>query len=45
MSKDRIHRNVINDSVRDKMLDGEYNREDCDEDNLHRFLCLLKEEQ
>ena len=32
----------INDNVRDKMLGRESNVEDCDEENVSRFLCLLK---
>ena len=38
---DKMHENIIDD-VRDKNLSGELNREDCDEANVHVFLCLLK---
>ena len=33
---------MIDDNVIDKILSGELNREDCDEANFYKFLCLLK---
>ena len=36
--KDDIYRSTINDNVKDKTLDGESNREDCEEENVHMFL-------
>ena len=40
--KDKMHGNIIDDNFSDKMLSGEVNREDCDEENLCKFLYLLK---
>ena len=36
---------MINDNVIEKILCGDLNRENCDEENVHKFLCLLKDEQ
>ena len=40
--EDKNHENLNNDSIRDKILSSNLNREDFDEDNVHKFLCLLK---
>ena len=40
--KDKINENLKNDNTRDKILNGNLNREDYYEDNVYKFLCLLK---
>ena len=40
--KDKMHGNIVDDDVRDKILSGELNREDCNEENAYKFLSLLK---
>ena len=42
MSKDKWHDDFNKDDVRDKILSGELNREDCDKKNEHKILKLLK---
>ena len=39
---DKIHENIVEDKIRDNILSGELNREDCDEENVCKFICLLK---
>ena len=38
LCNDKTHENTIED----KILSGELNREDCEENNEYKFLCLLK---
>ena len=40
--KDKIHESLTNDNVRDKMLRGDLNRDDCAENCVRKFLCLVK---
>ena len=40
--KDKMHENIIEDNIRDKILSGELNREDCDEESVCKFLSLVK---
>ena len=37
-----MYGNIIKDNFRDKFLSGEINREDYDEENVCKFLSLLK---
>ena len=40
--KDKVHESMICNTIREKMLSGEPNREDCNEEKVCKFLCLLK---
>ena len=40
--KYKSHDSSTNDNIRDKVLIGISNREDCDEDNAHKYIILLK---
>ena len=39
---DNICASMLEDITREKTLVGDLSREDCDEDNSHKFLCLSK---
>ena len=41
--KDKIYKALRNDSVRDRILNGELCREDCDFESVYEFLKLLKQ--
>ena len=43
--KDKIHNNLNGDEIRDKIMQGTLDIEDCDYDDACEFVCLLKEEQ
>ena len=40
--KGKIHGNIIENDARDKILNGELNREDFDEESAFKFLSSLK---
>ena len=40
--RDKARVSTLEDVTREKMLKGDLNREDCDEDNECKVLCLLK---
>ena len=40
--EDKIHENLNTNNTKYKILSGNLNREDCDEDNARKFHCLLK---
>ena len=42
VQEDKIHEKLTNDNIRDKTLSGNLNREHFDEDNVCKFICLLK---
>ena len=40
--EDKIHANLNDDNMKEKIVQGTLNREDCDDNNAHEFMCLLK---
>ena len=41
--KDKVYNALRDDKVRERILKGEIQREDCDNNNMHYFLKLLKQ--
>ena len=41
--KDKVHNTLRDNKVRERILKGEIQREDCDNDNMYYFLKLLKQ--
>ena len=39
---DRIYHRLKNDEIRDRILQGQVSREECDSDKVHKFLKILK---
>ena len=42
MCKDKTHGNVQDDDIREKIINGQLQRDDCDSIKAYRFLKLLK---
>ena len=40
--KDKIHINLNDDEMIDKIIQGTQDREDCDDENVSKFMHLLK---
>ena len=40
--EDTINTNLNDDNMRDKIIQVTLNRKNCDDDNVHKFMCLLK---